>query len=105
MYQYFVTDATLTDIRTLYILFLLSFLDSQTQVKIVFLEQHRDAFLGIFKGLPQDHYSLIRYVLETIWTDLFSDTKVKRTVKIGLFNELTISHVCSSNKMSKLPDT
>jgi len=102
--QYFVTDCASTDIRTLYILFLLSFLDSQTQVKTVFLEQHRDAFLGIFKGLPQDHYLLIRHVLEAIWTNLFSDQKIKRTVKVGLFNELTISHVSSSNKISQLSD-
>jgi len=100
-----VIDCASTDIRTIYILFLLSFLDSQTQVKIVFLEQHRNAFLGIFKGLSQDHYLLIRYVLEAIWTNLFSDQKLKRTVKIGLFNELTISHVCPSNRISNLSDT
>ena len=98
--QDFGTDCVSADIRTLYILFLLSFLDSQTQVKTAFLEQHRDAFLGIFKGLPQDHYLLIRHVLEAIWTNLLSDLKVKRTTKVGFFNELTISHVCSSNKTS-----
>ncbi|KAJ3573727.1 hypothetical protein NP233_g2249 [Leucocoprinus birnbaumii] len=81
------------DIRTLYIFFLLSFLEGQTQVKNAFLDQHRDAFVAIFKGLPQDHYLFIRHVLEAIWTNLWSDPKVKRTTKIGLFNEITISHL------------
>ncbi|KAF5363710.1 hypothetical protein D9756_001121 [Leucocoprinus leucothites] len=81
------------DIRTLYVLFLLSFLDGQAQVKSTFLEQHRDAFVSIFKGLPQDHYLFIRHVLEAIWTNLWSDPKTKRTIKVGLFNEVTISHL------------
>lgn len=29
------------------------------------------------------------------WAGLWSDLKVKRTLKIGLFNEVTIGHVCS----------
>ncbi|TFK33679.1 ribosome 60S biogenesis N-terminal-domain-containing protein [Crucibulum laeve] len=83
------------DIRTLYILLILSFVDfdSTTQTKTAFLEQHRDAFLAIFKGLIQDHYSVIRKILEVCWAGIWSDQKVKRTLKIGLFNETTIAHL------------
>jgi len=83
------------DIRTLYILLLLSFVDSnsQTQTKTAFLEQHRDAFLGMFKGLAQDHYLLARKILETCWTGLWLDPRIKRTLKVGLFNEATFNHV------------
>jgi nucleolar pre-ribosomal-associated protein 1 len=62
-------------------------------VKSAFLEQRRDVFLSIFKGLSQDSYSVIRKVLEVCWVGLWSDVKVKRTMKIGLFTEVTIGHV------------
>ncbi|CAA7269153.1 unnamed protein product [Cyclocybe aegerita] len=63
------------------------------QTKTLFLEQHRDAFLAVFKGLHQDHYSLARKVLEVSWSGLWADNKVKRTLKVGVFNELTIGHL------------
>ncbi|KAG0699762.1 hypothetical protein DFH29DRAFT_990668 [Suillus ampliporus] len=53
----------------------------------------RDMFLSIFKGLSQDSYPVIRRVLEVCWVGLWSDPKVKRTVKIGLFTEVTIGHL------------
>ncbi|KAK0205877.1 ribosome 60S biogenesis N-terminal-domain-containing protein [Desarmillaria ectypa] len=83
------------DIRTLYILFLLSFVDANTPapVKVVFMEQHRDAFVSMFKGLSQDHYSVIRRVLEVSWAGIWSEPKLKRTLKIGVFNETTIAQL------------
>ena len=83
------------DIRTLYILFILSFLDTTTpsSVKAAFLEQHRDAFTSIFKGLWQDTYSVIRRVLEVCWSGLWADAKLKRTLKIQVFSEATLSQV------------
>ena len=83
------------DIRTLYLLFILSFVDSDSPstVKQVFLEQHKDVFLSIFKGLIQDSYSLVRKVLEVCWAGIWSDPKIKRTLKIGSFNESTIAQV------------
>ncbi|KJA21610.1 hypothetical protein HYPSUDRAFT_87850 [Hypholoma sublateritium FD-334 SS-4] len=83
------------DIRTLYVLFLLSFLDvgSSSQVKTAFLEQHREPFLVMFKGLMHDHYSLARKILEVCWAGIWSDSKIKRTLKVGLFNETTLGHL------------
>ncbi|KIL65208.1 hypothetical protein M378DRAFT_162474 [Amanita muscaria Koide BX008] len=83
------------DIRTLYVSFLLSFIqsDSSLQVKTTFLEQHRDAFLAMFKGLHQDAYGLVRRVLELSWSGMWSDLRVKKTLKIFLFNETAIGHL------------
>jgi nucleolar pre-ribosomal-associated protein 1 len=84
-----------TDIRTLYVLFLLSFVEtvSPTSLKATFLERHRDAFLLIFKGLVQDPYLLVRKVLEVCWAGIWSDSKLKRSLKISVFSESVISRV------------
>ncbi|KAG6331073.1 hypothetical protein ID866_8017 [Astraeus odoratus] len=83
------------DIRTLYILFILSFIDKETPspVKTAFLEQHRDAITSIFKGLNQDSYPVIERVLQVCWEGLWLDQRVKRTLKIGIFGESTIAHL------------
>ncbi|KAJ6584939.1 ribosome 60S biogenesis N-terminal-domain-containing protein [Mycena capillaripes] len=83
------------DIRTLYILFCLSFVgqDNSTQLKTMFLEQHRDTFFSIFRGLAQDPFLVIRKVLEICWTGVWSDPKIKRTLKIGLFSEITVAQL------------
>lgn len=93
------------DIRTLYILLVLSFLDTTTpsSVKGAFLEQHRDAFTLIFKGLWQDPYSVIRRVLEVCWSGLWSDAKLKRTLKIQVFSEATLSQVRALQLCVSLP--
>ncbi|KAL4075510.1 ribosome 60S biogenesis N-terminal-domain-containing protein [Scleroderma citrinum] len=83
------------DIRTLYLLFILSFVDRETlsSVKGPFLEQRREAFVAIFKGLYQDPYLVIQKVLQVCWEGLWLDQKIKRTLKIGIFGEATISHL------------
>ncbi|KAI6044064.1 ribosome 60S biogenesis N-terminal-domain-containing protein [Pisolithus marmoratus] len=83
------------DIRTLYVLFILSFVDrdAPSSVKTTFLEQRREFFTGIFKGLNQDPYLVIQKVLQASWDGLWSDQKVKRTLKIGVFGEATLSHL------------
>ena|SRR6266545_4861496 len=88
-------QSRLLDIRTLFILFLLSFLDvnAASQTKNTFLEQRRDTFLVVFKGIAQDHYSLARKVLESCWAGIWTDNKLSRRLKVGLFNETTIGHV------------
>ncbi|KAF9224544.1 hypothetical protein BS17DRAFT_780022 [Gyrodon lividus] len=83
------------DIRTYYVLFILSLVDKDTasSVKAAFLEQRREVFMSIFKGLSQDQYSVIQKVLQVCWEGLWSDPKIKKTTKVGLFNEVTISHL------------
>lgn len=77
------------DIRTLYILFILSFVDDSaaSSVKSSFLEQRHDIFRSIFGGIDRDPYSLARKVLEVAWTGIWLDPKIKRTVKVNVFNE------------------
>lgn len=67
--------------------------DTATSIKIAFLEQRREVFSSIFKGLMQDHYIMIKRVLQICWEGVWSDPKIKRTTKLGLFTEVTISHV------------
>jgi nucleolar pre-ribosomal-associated protein 1 len=80
---------TSLDIRTLYILLILSFVDDSaaSSVKSSFLEQRHDIFRSIFGGVDQDPYSLARKTLEVAWTGIWLDPKIKRTVKVNVFNE------------------
>lgn len=95
--QYLQLSHSIPDIRALYVQFILSFVDQETStmVKSAFLEQHRDIFLSIFKGIAQDPYPIIRKILEVCWAGIWSDQKIKRTLKINLFNESTIFQVCA----------
>ncbi|KAF8890435.1 ribosome 60S biogenesis N-terminal-domain-containing protein [Infundibulicybe gibba] len=91
----FQTKLTHVDIRTMYILFILSFVSPgvATQIKMTFLEQHRDAFISIFKGLVQDAVMVVQTILEACWAGIWLDAKLKRTLKIGIFNETTIFQI------------
>ncbi|KAA1478653.1 hypothetical protein DENSPDRAFT_692792 [Dentipellis sp. KUC8613] len=97
---------SIPDIRTLYILFILSFVDTTTpsSIKAAFLEQRKDVFLSIFKGLIQDPYAVARKILETCWAGIWSDPKVKRTLKVNVFNEATISQIIKLYERS-LPES
>ncbi|KAI0092903.1 ribosome 60S biogenesis N-terminal-domain-containing protein [Irpex rosettiformis] len=94
------------DIRTLYVLFLLSFVDSKapTVVKTAFLEQRRDNFVSIFKGLWQDSYPVVRRVLETCWSGIWADVKIKRTVKINIFAENTVGQIARLYERNEAED-
>ena len=59
----------------------------------MFLEQRKESLAAVFKGLNQDSYPVVRLVLEKLWGGLWSDTKLKKTLKISLFNETILSHV------------
>jgi nucleolar pre-ribosomal-associated protein 1 len=65
-------------------------------LKTAFLEHHKDIFLSIFKGLAQDTYHVVLKVLEVCWRGILSDSKLKRTLKVALFSETTISHVSNA---------
>ena len=84
-----------SDIRTLYVLFILSFVDDSatSSVKSSFLEQRHDIFRSIFGGLDQDAYSLARRILEVAWTGIWLDPKIKKTAKVNVFGEATLYHV------------
>ncbi|KAF8271677.1 ribosome 60S biogenesis N-terminal-domain-containing protein [Lactarius quietus] len=83
------------DIRTLYVLFILSFVDNSatSSVKSSFLEQRQDVFRSMLAGLDQDPYSLARRILEVAWTGIWLDPKIKRTSKVNIFNEKSLHHI------------
>lgn len=67
--------------------------DTASSIKAAFLEQRREVFMSIFKGLVQDHYAVIQKVLQVCWEGIWQDPKIKRTTKLGVFSEATILHV------------
>ncbi|KAL0578525.1 hypothetical protein V5O48_003468 [Marasmius crinis-equi] len=83
------------DIRTLTILLLCSFLGSTSasSTKNLFLDQHGDKFLAIFKGLLLDPYVVTRRFLELCWEGIWCDVKLPKKTKVGLFGEITLSHL------------
>ncbi|KAI0301899.1 transcriptional repressor TCF25-domain-containing protein [Multifurca ochricompacta] len=62
-------------------------------VKSLFLEQRQDILRSIFTGLDQDPYSLARKVLEVSWTGIWLDPRVKRTLKVNVFNGASLHHI------------
>ena len=94
---------TSLDIRTLYILFILSFVDDSaaSSVKSSFLEQRHDIFRSIFGGIDQDPYYLARKILEVAWTGIWLDPKIKRTIKVNVFNEACL-HLVRRNSLALL---
>ena len=84
------------DIRTLYITFILKFIQPTSTlhfIKSTFLESHREIFLAIFKRLHEDPYPLVRTVLEASWEGIWQDNRLKKTLRIGLFGEKTLALV------------
>lgn len=83
------------DIRTLFIMFILQFVQPSTShaVKVAFLESQRETLSALFKRIAEDPFSLMRLVLETCWSGIWKDQKLKRTTKIALFNEQTLNQV------------
>lgn len=77
------------DIRTLYILFLLSFLQQSYShtLKLRLLDLGRDFLPGILKGLPQDPPDVVQTVLLHLHEDLVKDQRIPRSKKVEFWNE------------------
>ncbi|GAC93665.1 hypothetical protein PHSY_001230 [Pseudozyma hubeiensis SY62] len=77
------------DIRTLYILFLLSFLQQgySHTLKLRLLDLGRDFLPAILKGLPQDPPDVVQTILLHLHEDLVKDTKIPRSKKVEFWNE------------------
>ncbi|EAU82375.1 hypothetical protein CC1G_06685 [Coprinopsis cinerea okayama7 len=84
------------DIRTAYIVFLLSFLSnsvdsrvsSQTKTTFLSTPASASAFHPIFKTLHSDHATVIKRVLEVAWEGVWCDIRISRTLKISVFGDL-----------------
>lgn len=77
------------DIRTLYILFLLSFLQQgySHTLKLRLLDLGRDFLPAILKGLAQDPPDVVQTILLHLHEDLVKDTKIPRSKKVEFWNE------------------
>lgn len=77
------------DIRTLYILFLLSFLQQAYShtLKLRLLDLGRDFLPALLKGLPHDPPDVTQTVLLHLHEDLVKDPKVPRSKKVEFWNE------------------
>ncbi|SNX86060.1 related to URB1 - nucleolar protein required for the normal accumulation of 25S and 5.8S rRNAs [Melanopsichium pennsylvanicum] len=77
------------DIRTLYILFLLSFLQQSYSLtlKLRLLDLGKEFLPGILKGLPQDPPDVVQTVLLHLHEDLVKDQKIPRSKKVEFWNE------------------
>ncbi|THH28288.1 hypothetical protein EUX98_g5899 [Antrodiella citrinella] len=102
------SNLAVPDIRSLFILFILSLVDPSTSssVKAAFLEQRREIFTSTFKGLPEDSYPLARKILEVCWSGIWLDQKIKRSCKVAVFQESTITQITKlyERKASEGPD-
>ncbi|KAH6899471.1 ribosome 60S biogenesis N-terminal-domain-containing protein [Coprinopsis sp. MPI-PUGE-AT-0042] len=91
-----VNQLTRSDIRTAFILFLVSFLSSgadsrvNSQTKIAFLSTPASlsTLLSLFKTLHSDHADVIKRVLEVCWEGVWCDIRVSRSLKVGAFGDL-----------------
>ena len=72
------------------------------EVKAAFLSQQQLLFVEVFKGLSQDAYPIVQYVLDVCWNHIWSDRKLSRSVKISVFSESTLQQARSFiNEQSK----
>lgn len=83
------------DIRTLYMLFLLSFL-TQTHshsLKIAVLDLGREHCPSLVKNLVRDPPEVVQHVLVTLHAGLLQDERVPRAKKVTFFNEWACEHL------------
>ncbi|TPX63386.1 hypothetical protein SpCBS45565_g06637 [Spizellomyces sp. 'palustris'] len=81
------------DVRTLYIRFLFAFLE-QGDVSIKrFMLEAKDILSSIFKGLADDSYETVGYVLSTLRRTVIDDTNLARTLKVAFFNNYILDQL------------
>ncbi|KAJ3294460.1 hypothetical protein HK104_003568 [Borealophlyctis nickersoniae] len=81
------------DVRTLYIRFILAFLvRGDVGVKKAVLET-KDFVSGIFKGMAEDTYETVEFVLSTLRRAVIDDVHLGRSVKVAFFNNYVLEQL------------
>ncbi|KAJ3148549.1 hypothetical protein HDU89_004646 [Geranomyces variabilis] len=81
------------DIRSLYVQFLLAFLENgDAVIKKVMLET-KDLLSAIFKGLIEDSFETVARVLSTFKKYVVDDSNLARTLKISFFNHYILEQI------------
>lgn len=83
-----------TDIRTAYILFILSFTTrtTPTAIKMALLDR-RDAFQSIFRDIAKDSYLVVRKILDATWEGVWGDMQLPLSAKVKSFGEQVLKQV------------
>ncbi|KAG9299938.1 hypothetical protein G9A89_009666 [Geosiphon pyriformis] len=82
-----------TDVRGLYIRFILSFLthgDSKLKQDVLGI---KNFVSGIFPGLSQDSYQVVDEVLTTLYDTVIIDTGIERSAKVSFFNNWVLDQL------------
>ncbi|KAI9140640.1 ribosome 60S biogenesis N-terminal-domain-containing protein [Paraphysoderma sedebokerense] len=88
-------DRSGEDVRSVYINFVLSFLeygDSLTKKQIL---EMKDIMGGILKGLARDSSETVSRVLQVLLNDIIRDSDLSRTVKVNFFNHWVLEQLAT----------
>ncbi|KAJ3178488.1 hypothetical protein HDU87_003562 [Geranomyces variabilis] len=89
------------DIRSLYVQFLLAFLENgDAVIKKVMLET-KDLLSAIFKGLTEDSFETVDRVLSTFKRCVVDDSNLARTLKISFFNHYILEQITKLYKRNE----
>ncbi|CAG8450920.1 8097_t:CDS:10 [Ambispora leptoticha] len=95
-----------TDVRTLYIYFILSFFkygDSKLKREILGI---KNFVSGLFPGLVHDSYEFIDEVLTTLYNHVIMDNEINRTAKVAFFNNWVLDQLAQLYSRQELePNT
>ncbi|KND03819.1 uncharacterized protein SPPG_01275 [Spizellomyces punctatus DAOM BR117] len=81
------------DVRTLYIRFLFAFLEQGDISVKRFMLEAKDILSSVFKGLADDSYETVDYVLSTLRRTVIDDTNLARTLKVAFFNNYILDQL------------
>ncbi|KAI9013201.1 ribosome 60S biogenesis N-terminal-domain-containing protein [Gaertneriomyces semiglobifer] len=79
--------------RSLYIRFLLAFLEHGDVGTKKFLLEGKDLVSTLFKGLSDDSLETVEYVLRVMQRSVIDDPVLPRTAKVAFFNNYILEHI------------
>ncbi|KAI9205645.1 ribosome 60S biogenesis N-terminal-domain-containing protein [Polychytrium aggregatum] len=84
---------SMEDVRSLYVRFILAFLvHGDVNVKKSCLEM-KDFVSSVFKGMAEDSYELVEYILSVHKKHVVDDANLNRTVKIAFYNNYILEQI------------
>ncbi|TPX31859.1 hypothetical protein SmJEL517_g04918 [Synchytrium microbalum] len=85
--------ARVEDVRSLYIRFLLSFLEHGDATAKKSILEIKDLVSSIFRGMTSDSYETISYVLTVLRRDLVDASDVPKYMNMGFFNNFVLEQL------------
>ncbi|KAI9093463.1 ribosome 60S biogenesis N-terminal-domain-containing protein [Phlyctochytrium arcticum] len=81
------------DVRTLYIRFLLSFMQKGNSIVKRFIMEAKDTLGSIFKGLYADSEEFVEHTLRTLQHSIVDDPTLPRSAKTAFFNNYVLEQI------------